>query len=153
MVAAPYALVLAGQFGKAAAAWTRLGCPYQSALALFDSRAEPALRDALRRFEALGAVAAVQATRREMRRLGIRSIPTGPQAATRANPAGLTRREREVLGFICAGHTNAEISQKLFISERTVDHHVSAVLAKLDVESRGVAAAEAIRLGLASAEN
>jgi DNA-binding CsgD family transcriptional regulator/tetratricopeptide (TPR) repeat protein len=147
-VAEPYALALAGRFDAAAAAWTRLGCPYQSALALFDSRTEPGLRDALRRFEALGAVAAVRVTRREMRLMGVRSIPTGAQEATRAHRAGLTRREGEVLDLICDGHTNAEISQKLFISERTVGHHVSAVLAKLGVKSRGVAAAEAVRRGL-----
>jgi DNA-binding CsgD family transcriptional regulator len=86
-----------------------------------------------------------------MRRLGIRSIPAGPRTATRADPLGLTRREREVLDLICAGHTNAEIAAKLFISPKTVDHHVSAVLAKLDAPTREVAATHAARLGLASA--
>jgi DNA-binding CsgD family transcriptional regulator len=84
-----------------------------------------------------------------MRRLGIRSIPVGPRTATRASPLGLTRREREVLGLIRAGHTNAEIAAKLFISVRTVAHHVSAVLAKLDAPTREVAASHAARLGLA----
>jgi DNA-binding CsgD family transcriptional regulator len=125
--------------------------PYEAALARFDSATEEGLREALSRFEALGATAAVQATRREMRRLGIRSIPAGPRSATRAHPLGLTRREREVLDLICAGHTNAEISERLFISGRTVDHHVSAVLAKLGVPTRTVAATEAVRLGLVSA--
>ncbi len=83
-----------------------------------------------------------------MRELGIRSIPAGPRAATRAHPLGLTRREREVLDLICAGHTNAEIAERLFISAKTVDHHVSAVLAKLDVPSREIAATQAARLGL-----
>jgi DNA-binding NarL/FixJ family response regulator len=83
-----------------------------------------------------------------MRRRGYRSIPTGVHAATRAHPLGLTRREREVLELICAGRTNMEIAQHLVISDRTVDHHVSAVLAKLGVPSRALAAAEAVRLGL-----
>ena len=84
-----------------------------------------------------------------MRTLGIRSIPAGPRTATRADPLGLTRREREVLKLICAGHSNAEIAAKLFLSTRTVDHHVSAVLTKLGAPTRGAAAAHAARLGLA----
>jgi DNA-binding NarL/FixJ family response regulator len=83
-----------------------------------------------------------------MRQLGIRSIPAGPRTATRAHPLGLTRREREVLGLICAGRTNAEIAGELFISAKTVDHHVSAVLTKLGAPTRNVAASQAIRLGL-----
>ncbi len=89
-----------------------------------------------------------------MRRLGIGSIPVGPQTTTRAHPLGLTKREHEVLDLICAGHTNAEIAALLFISAKTVDHHVSAVLAKLDVPSRIAAASRAAQLGLAgSAES
>jgi DNA-binding NarL/FixJ family response regulator len=84
-----------------------------------------------------------------MRTLGIRSIPVGPRTATRAHPLGLTRREQEVLALIAAGRTNAQIAQQLVISAKTVDHHVSAVLAKLGVPDRNAAATHAARLGVA----
>jgi DNA-binding CsgD family transcriptional regulator len=83
------------------------------------------------------------------RRLGIHSTPVGPRTATRAHSLGLTQREREVLGLICDGCTNAEIAVQLFISAKTVDHHVSAVLAKLGAPARKAAASQAARLGLA----
>ena len=127
--------------------WASLGCPYEAALALHDTSDHAALRQALELFPGLGAPAAAQLTRRKMRALGLRSIPAGPRTATRADPFGLTRREREVLDLICAGRSNAEIAAKLFLSARTVDHHVSAVLAKLGAPTRGAAAARAARLG------
>jgi DNA-binding CsgD family transcriptional regulator len=70
---------------------------------------------------------------------------------SRANPAGLARREHEVLDLINGGHTNAEIAAKLFISTKTVDHHVSSLLAKLDAPNRGAAARKATALGLLGA--
>jgi DNA-binding CsgD family transcriptional regulator/tetratricopeptide (TPR) repeat protein len=144
----PCRLHVAGEWEEASRLWAGLGCPYEAALALHDAADEAALRQALTIFTGLGAAAAVQLTRHTMRRLGIRSIPAGPRSATRADPLGLTRREREVLGLICAGHSNAEIAAKLFLSPRTVDHHVSAVLAKLGAPTRGAAASHAARLGL-----
>jgi DNA-binding CsgD family transcriptional regulator/tetratricopeptide (TPR) repeat protein len=148
----PYALELAGDHVAAAHAWDRLVSPWEGALALYDAQTEESLREALCRFDALGAVAAVQVTRQAMRRLGVRSIPAGSRQATRAHPAGLTPRESEVLDLLCAGHTNGEISERLFIAAKTVDHHVSAVLAKLGVPSRAEAAAEAARRGLVGAQ-
>jgi DNA-binding CsgD family transcriptional regulator/tetratricopeptide (TPR) repeat protein len=149
-LAGPYRRLAEGNWEEAAELWLGLGCPYEAALALHDSDQEAALRRALKIFTGLGAPAAAQLTRHKMRRLGIRSIPAGPRTATRAHPLGLTRREREVLELICAGHTNAEIAAKLFISPKTVDHHVSSVLAKLDAPTREVAATHAARLGLVS---
>jgi DNA-binding NarL/FixJ family response regulator len=64
------------------------------------------------------------------------------------NPARLTRRESEVLALIQLGLSNAEIASRLYLAEKTVHHHVSAILRKLGVGSRGQAASEAVRLGL-----
>ncbi len=149
-LAAPYQCQFEGDDGRAAQLWTELGCPYEAALALLDAADEESLREALRIFADLGATATVRITRKKMRTLGIRSIPAGPRTATRAHPLGLTRREHEVLNLIVGGNTNAEIAEQLFVSAKTVDHHVSAVLAKLGAPSRNVAASEAVRLGLAT---
>ena len=92
--------------------------------------------------------AAARLARQRLRRLGARSVPTGARATTRQHPAGLTLREQQVLALVCAGRTNEQISAELVISVKTVDHHVSAVLAKLDVGSRRDAAAAAEQLGL-----
>jgi len=147
-LAEPYRQQVDGDWEQAAGLWTQLGCRYEAALALLESGEEAALRGALGIFTDLGAKAAAGVTRQAMRERGVRSIPAGPRAATRAHPLGLTRREQEVLGLICAGHTNAEIAGQLFISAKTVDHHVSAVLTKLGVPSREVAASQAAQLGL-----
>ena len=136
-VAEPH--LFGGDTTRAAEAWTSLGCHYEAGLALLDSGQEGFLRQAFTTFADLGASAAVTLTRRALRRLGARAIPTGPRGTTRAHPFGLTRREHEVLGLIAEGHTNAQIGERLFISAKTVDHHVSAILAKLGVSDRAAA--------------
>ncbi len=143
----PWATWLTGDHDAAADAWDRLGCGYYAALALHDSDCDDDLRAAISRFEALGADAAVRRTRQRMKDLGHRA-PVGARATTRQHPLGLTRREDEVLALLCEGLTNEEIAVRLVVSTRTVDHHVSAVLGKLGVGSRGAAAAHARSLGL-----
>jgi DNA-binding NarL/FixJ family response regulator len=152
-VAQPYRLLLASNPVGAAQLWTELGCPYEAAMALASAPDEAAVREALSIFTDLGASPACQIARQRLRALGARSIPAGPRTATRAHPFGLTRREREVLDLICAGNTNAEIAATLFISAKTVDHHVSAILAKLGVATRAAAARRAALPDLAGTES
>ncbi len=136
----PYALALVGDDLGAAAAWRALGCELEAAWALCDAGTEAALREALEVFDAIGATAPAARVRRRLRAQGVRRIPRGPRAAARADPDGLTARQREVLELLAAGATNAEIAQRLVISEKTVDHHVSAVLGKLGAANRREAA-------------
>jgi DNA-binding CsgD family transcriptional regulator/tetratricopeptide (TPR) repeat protein len=147
-LAEPYVLEIAGDRQRAAQAWERLGRPYDAALVWVTSSDEAGLRSAVKTLDDLGARATAAVARRRMRDLGITAIPRGPRRATRADPAGLTAREREVLALLTEGLPDREISQRLFISERTVHHHVSAVLAKIGVSSRTAAAREAARMGI-----
>ncbi|WP_119302585.1 ATP-binding protein [Dongia deserti] len=151
-LAKPFALQIAGNWRAAAAAWQALGCPYEQASALADGDEEKALRRALEILERLGAGPMAGMVRRKLRASGARGIARGPHGQTRQNPQGLTNREMKVLALLTEGCRNADIARRLFVSEKTVDHHVSAILAKLAVRSRGEAAAMANRLGLCAAK-
>jgi DNA-binding CsgD family transcriptional regulator/tetratricopeptide (TPR) repeat protein len=144
----PFASQLAGNAPHAAELWDRLGYGYEAALALLDTKDEALLRESLTRLTDLGAVAAARLVRRTMRELGIRSIPAGARTAARTHPRGLTKREQEILELLSEGQSNEEISATLFISVRTVEHHVSAILSKLGASTRKGATKEARRLGL-----
>jgi DNA-binding NarL/FixJ family response regulator len=144
----PYTFQLAGQWRRAAERWEELGCPYEAALALAESADELDVRRAIDELQRLGARPAAKIVARRMRERGVRRVPRGPYARTRENPAGLTAREVEVLALLAEGLRNAQIADRLVVSEKTVSHHVSAVLRKLDVSSRGEAGAKALRLGL-----
>jgi DNA-binding CsgD family transcriptional regulator len=132
----PYSLELEGRHAEAADWWAEHGCPFEEAVCWFDQGDPVSLRRALERFDALGAEAAAALTRKALRDAGEHVVPRGPRRSTRENPHGLTAREAEVLALLEQGLTNQVIAQRLVISPRTVDHHVSSVLAKLGATSR-----------------
>jgi DNA-binding CsgD family transcriptional regulator len=138
-----------GDWAAAATLWLELDCPYPAALALSQTGEEESLRRSLGLLQDLGATAAASIVARRLRKSGAR-VPRGPRAATRRNPGSLTPRELEVVGLLAQGLRNSEIATRLVLSERTVDHHVAAVLRKLDVKTRAEASAQAVRLGLTS---
>jgi DNA-binding CsgD family transcriptional regulator len=149
-IAEPYRLMVAGDWEGAAAAWQRRCAPYERALAL-SGGPEHALRESLAILEQLGAGPLAAIVRQRLREGGARGIPRGPRAATRSNPAGLTSREIQVLRLLVRGHTNSELAQCLHISAKTIDHHVSSILEKLEVRSRTEAVAAAFGLGILKA--
>jgi DNA-binding CsgD family transcriptional regulator len=127
--------------------WEQLGCPYEQALSLFGGT-EDDKRKALSIVQQLGADAIYEKLKMEMRSSGIKKIPRGLRGSTKANPAQLTNRELDVLQLLKKGIQNREIAEVLFISPKTVDHHISSILFKLDVNSRSKAVTEAARLGI-----
>jgi DNA-binding CsgD family transcriptional regulator len=140
-IAQPYALEISGDWRAAARAWKALGCPYEHASMLAWYGAEPEQRQALSILDQLGAAPAARALRKQMRARGVRGVPRGSRASTRRNPRGLTRREAETLTLLSEGLRNSAIAKRLFVSTKTVDHHVSAILVKLGVSSRAEAVA------------
>ena len=140
-VAEPYALEFAGDWQGAAKAWRDIGSPYEEAIVLAWHGDEPAQLAALDIMQNLGATAAANALRKQMRAKGMLKIPRGSRATTRSHPQGLTKREVQVLELLAQGMRNAAIAKRLFLSTKTVDHHVSAILTKLGVPSREEAVA------------
>jgi DNA-binding CsgD family transcriptional regulator len=138
-----------GALGSAIAAYERLGMPIEAARArlayaeaIADDDAGVSLHEARLAFEAFedaGVTSLADRAAASIRQLG-GPARTGPKAI-----GLLTKREREVLGLLAEGITNAEIAARLFISTKTAEHHVGNVLSKLHLRGRAEAAAFAQR--------
>ncbi|MET0146770.1 MAG: AAA family ATPase [Ilumatobacteraceae bacterium] len=147
-VAEPFRLGLTGRHADAAARWAARSAPYEQALGLAVTGDADDARAAVDILDGLGADAVAAKVRLDMRARGLTQVPARRRASTIANPGGLTSREVDVLRLLDEGLTNAELAQRLYISKKTVDHHVSAILTKLQVGNRRVATRTARELGL-----
>jgi len=145
----PFSAMAAKDWQLAADVFGDVGWMYDRALMLSLLDDEKHLMEAIEIARGLGADPLAKHIARRMRELAIR-VPQGQREATRINPAGLTARQIEVLALMTEGLTNAEIAERLVVSQRTAEHHVAAVLTKLDVTTRREAARRAYELGLAT---
>ena len=148
-IAEAYNVSSAAKASQAATLLEKWGCPYEQAMVLFEGRDDDK-RKAISIVQNLGATAVYEKLKQEMRNLGIKNIPRGIRNSTRSNAAFLTNREMDILRLLKEGLQNKEIGEKLYISAKTVDHHVSSILFKLEADSRFKAVAEAVRMGILS---
>lgn len=148
----PVAMQFAGDWAGAAAAWRALGCPYDAALAQLQADDVEAVRQGAATLTALGANAALALGSERLRRYGVRdqAVRRGPRPSTQAHPAGLTQREAEILALLGEGLRNAQIAERLYLTPKTVSHHLSAIYAKLGVSNRLEAAQAAQQRGISS---
>ena len=145
-IAEPYRLVMEGEPSAAAGMFAAIGCTYDSALALLDGDASEQLA-ALSSFETMGAAGVATKVRKSLRDRGV-AVPRGRGRTTRRHSAGLTPRQAEALSLMAEGLSNTEIADRLFLSPRTVEHHVAAVISKLNTSTRVEAVAVAREQGL-----
>lgn len=144
-----YGWIIRGDYQIAADFWRERGVPYEEGLALMHGD-EAEQIEAIRIFEKLGAAATANRVRRALLDRGV-SVPRGRSQSTRDHAAGLTARQAEVLELLVEDLTNTEIADRLFVSYRTVEKHVAAILMKLDVPTRDVAVDAARGRGILAA--
>lgn len=151
-IAEPYQLYLSGDLQAAADAFGRLGLLYDAALALTETGSEDAVRRGLDMLDGLGALAVADKVRLDLRSAGMVGVPSRRRQASLGNRVGLTSRQVEVLSLMRDGLTNAEMASALYLSVKTVGHHVSAILLKLDASNRKEAVKRAQSLGILAGE-
>jgi ATP/maltotriose-dependent transcriptional regulator MalT len=147
-IAEPYRLVMAGEPIAAAGIWEKLGYPYERAIALSHGDTTSQL-EALDILDTLGATAVADNLRQALRDQRV-SVPRRSRV-NRSPGVGLTVRQSEVLSLLAEGLSNVDIADQLFLSPRTVEHHVAAVMSKLDASSRDEAVDRAAEKGLLTA--
>jgi DNA-binding NarL/FixJ family response regulator len=141
-------LTQAGDGRALAELWHERACPYDEADALAECDDVADVQRGYELLVELGATARAKVAARRLRDLGVRKVARGPRPTTKANAAGLTKREVEVATLVARGLTNAEIADELVLALKTVDHHVSAVLTKLAIPNRRQVQKAAGALGL-----
>lgn len=139
----PFRAELSDDELQAAALWMERQSPYAAALAYIaaaDQNPAAYLSSALQLLDPMEADLAADKARRLAAAFGVeQAMPKkrrGPYRAARTHPLGLTKREQQVLELMVLGVSNAEISERLRRSRRTIEHHVSSVLGKLNAKSR-----------------
>ena len=142
----PYVLLDRGEWKRAAAYWDERGVPYEKALSLSFGDTTAKL-EALTILDRLGALPLGKRVRDQLREEGVDHVPRGPHRATKESPLGLTPKQTEVLDLLVEGLTNHDIAERLFVSTRTVETHVSAILTKLGASDRTSAVAIAREVG------
>jgi DNA-binding CsgD family transcriptional regulator len=142
----PHARAIQGEWEEAAGHWQKRGMPYEEAVVLSAGDRDARFRS-LEILDSLGADAVSAKVRKDLRDQGV-IVPRGKGRATREHVAGLTGRQAEVLGLLGEGLSNPEIADRLFLSPRTVENHVSAILAKLKTSTRDEAVGKAHSEGL-----
>ncbi|MEE8486357.1 MAG: AAA family ATPase [Acidimicrobiia bacterium] len=143
-----YGWIIKGEYKKSVEFWRDRGIPYEEGLALMHGD-EAEQVEAIRIFENLGAAATANKVRRALMDRGVK-VPRGKSRATRDHAAGLTARQAEILDLLAEGLTNTQIADRLFVSHRTVENHVSAILMKLDAPDRDLAVSTARDQGILS---
>ncbi|MCV7223986.1 helix-turn-helix transcriptional regulator [Mycolicibacterium elephantis] len=147
-IASPYRLLLAGAHEAAAEEFSSRSMPYEAALALTDSDDPDLARRGLDALDRLGADAVAAKIRGRLRARGVAVVPARRRSTTLANTAGLTARQVDVLRLLGDGLTNAELAERLYLSVKTIDKHVSAILDKLAVTNRRDAVRRAREAGI-----
>jgi DNA-binding CsgD family transcriptional regulator len=143
----PFKLEIQDDWKSAAEKWNALGCLYKQAIALFYGD-EDQQKQSMQILSTLGATATYEMLKAKLKIKGVRNIPRGPRESTRKNPALLTNRQIDVLTLLQEGLHNNEIAERLFVSPKTVEHHISVILSKLEVNSRAKAVLQAQKLGI-----
>ncbi|MFI9324839.1 helix-turn-helix transcriptional regulator [Kitasatospora aureofaciens] len=151
----PAALVTAADYYASSSRPLRQANALEDAAALLASRGSPIeakrrLDDAVATYTDLGAAWDIRRARARLRACGIRQGARGPRVRAASGWASLTPTELRVAHLVAAGRSNPQIAAELLLSARTVQSHVSRILAKLSFTSRVEIAGEAARLGLTS---
>ena len=146
-IAEPYRLVIEGEPRAAAELWAELGCPYERAIALAHGDTTARL-ESLEILDNLGATAVAAKLRQQLRGRGV-VAPSRPEHRDQA-PQGvdLTAHQAEILSLLADGLSDVEIADRLFLTPGMVEHHVAAVMSKLESSSRDEAVATAVENGL-----